>query len=175
MHIIGKEEKLPASVIPSSVGRKHIVILPCIGRKTECSQIEFGLINKFPRLDKYGIREHVHIILESELLDLRIICSVAALNDLSVLVTHGSAIHKHGHRVLGVIIQMPGPQRIMILVGKLNHRTSELSEILIDQICKIVTREYRLILKDAHLSPRINNLCLHIPQCGITYEICIVM
>ena len=88
MDIVRKEEKFFRTVVPATVGRKHIVFLPRIGSEPECSKIPVRFIHQLPGLDKNGVGEHIDIILEGELLDLRIICSVAALDDLSILVAH---------------------------------------------------------------------------------------
>ena len=175
MDIISKEEKLPASVIPSTIGGKHIVVLPDIGRKTEGGKIQIGLIHQFLCLDENRVREHIHIILKCEFLDLGIIRTVAAFDDLTILVTHSSSVHKHCHRVLRIIVQMPGPQRIMILVRKLYHRASELRKIIIDEILEIVAGQNGLLLKDADIAPGINYLGLHIPKSRITDEVGVVM
>ena len=70
---------------------------------------------------------------------------------------------------------MPGPQCIMILVCQLDDRTAELGKVQIDEICQLVAGEDSLILEDAHIAPRFDDLGLHIPQSRITEKVCSIM
>ena len=70
---------------------------------------------------------------------------------------------------------MPGPQCVVVLVGQLHHSTSELGKIFFDQIFEFLTCQDGLILKNAHISPCIDDLRLHIPICSVTYQVCIVV
>ena len=63
----------------------------------------------------------------------------------------------------------------MVLIGKLDDRTSELGKVSIDEILQIVAGKNCLFLKNAHMSPCIDDLGFHIPKCRITDQICIVM
>ena len=175
MHIIREEEDFISAVIPSSSRGKHVIVLPHIGCTGERGEIEFGLVLEVPRLYKHRIGKHVHIDIEGERLDLGVVGSCTAFNNLSVLVAHGSSIHEDSQRILSIIVQMSGPQRIVILVGKLHDRSPELRKILLDKICQLVTGKDSFILDDAHLAPGLYDFGLHIPQGRITYKIGIVM
>ena len=70
---------------------------------------------------------------------------------------------------------MSGPQCIIILVRQLDHRTSELGQILIDEICQFVARQHSLFLKNTHIAPGIDDFGLHIPIGCITKQICIIV
>ena len=63
----------------------------------------------------------------------------------------------------------------MILISKLYNRASELSQIGVNQISEFVTFQNCLLLKYAHISPRLDNTSVYIPQCGIAQKICIIM
>ena len=175
MDLVSEEEHLSASVIPASVGRKHVLVLPHVCCRTECCEIEVRLINERPRLHEDGIGEHVHVIGECEGLYLGIICSVAAFDYLTVLVTHCTAFLEHGDRVFGIIVQMSGPQCIMILVSKLDNGTSEFGEVHIDEISKLVTGKDSLLLENANIAPCLDDLGLDIPQSRVAEQICAVM
>ena len=63
----------------------------------------------------------------------------------------------------------------MILVGKLNDRSAELSQIVIHQIFELVAGEDCLFLKNADIAPRIDDLCLDIPKGSIADQISVVV
>ena len=175
MDVILEKEYLLSSVIPAAVGGKHVLVLPCICPLTECCKVVVRLIYQTICLDEDRVCKHVHIVLECECAYLRVICSRAAFNDLAVLVPHGSSVHEDSHRVFCIIVQMSGPQGIMIFIGKLDHRASELRKILIYKILKIITCQNGLFLQNAHMSPRIDYLALDIPKSCIADEVCVVV
>ena len=63
----------------------------------------------------------------------------------------------------------------MILVNKLDKGSSELGKVTVDEIGQLLTGEDCLLLKDAYISPGIDDLCLDIPQGCVTKKICIIM
>ena len=63
----------------------------------------------------------------------------------------------------------------MILVSELYNRTAELCKVPVDDIGKLVTCEHCLILKDAHIAPSLDDLCLYIPKGSIAKKICTVV
>ena len=77
--------------------------------------------------------------------------------------------------VLCVIVQISGPERIMILVLQLNQCTSELCEVIIYDISKLLAGEYCLFLKDADISPCFDNPGLYIPEGCVTKEISVIV
>ena len=175
MNIVPEKEHLIIPVIPSAVCRQHILILPGVGIEAEGRKILRRVICQGVSLDKYRVCEHVHLILECELLQFGIICSIHTLDYLSILVTHRTTLAEHCHRVLGVIVKMTGTERIVILVSQLDYRTSELSQVGIYQISELVTLENGLLLKDAHMSPRLDHTGVDIPKSRITKKVCIIM
>ena len=66
-------------------------------------------------------------------------------------------------------------QGVMILIFKLDKRPSELSQVFIYQICQFVAGQDCLFLKNADITPRINDSRLDIPQSSITKEIRVIM
>ena len=70
---------------------------------------------------------------------------------------------------------MSGPQRIMILISQLDHRTSELSEVFIYKVSQLVTCQHGLLLEDAHITPGIDYVGLNIPISRITQKIGVIM
>ena len=67
MHIPLEEEGLLHALIPSAVGRKHVVILPEIYPLGEDGAADAGFVIDAAAADEDGIREHVHIVLELEI------------------------------------------------------------------------------------------------------------
>ena len=175
MDVLGEEKQFICPVIPTAVGGQHIVLMPGIRPETECSEILVGFIFETSGLHKDGIREHVHVIVEGKSLYLGIICSGPALDYLSVLVPHRAAIHKDSHGILRIIIKMAGTQGVVVLVGKLDNRSPELSKILIHQIRKFLTGQNGLVLKYAHIAPRLDDPGLHVPQCSVTQQVRVVV
>jgi len=175
MDIIREKEKFLPFIIPSSGGRKHVHILPHVCRGGKGSKILFRLIYQSICLDEYRVGKHIHIVSKCEFLHFGLIHTATALYDLTVLIPHGTSMHKHSYRVLRIIIQMPGPQRVMILVSQLYGRAPELRQIHIDKICKLVTGKNRLILKYADIAPCVNDLRLHIPICSIAQKVGVIM
>ena len=70
---------------------------------------------------------------------------------------------------------MARTQGIVVFVGKLDDRTSELCKILVHKVSQLVACKNCLFLKDAYIAPCIDDLCLDIPECGIAEKICTVM
>ena len=163
MNLVCKEEQLNSPVVPSGFGREHVFVLPSIGIASESRKIIIRFIDEIIRLYENRIGEHIHIPVESELLYLRIISSVYALDDLAIFVTHGSTFAEHSYRVLRIIVEISGSQYVMIFVLQLDKSTSELGKIFINQICKLIACEDCLILKNADISPCINETGIHIP------------
>ena len=63
----------------------------------------------------------------------------------------------------------------MILVLQLNQCTSELCEVIIYDISKLLAGEYCLFLKDADISPCFDNPGLYIPEGCVTKEISVIV
>ena len=63
----------------------------------------------------------------------------------------------------------------MVLILKLDYSASELCQVLIDEISELVTCKDSLILKNAHISPSLDETGIDIPQCGIAKKICVIV
>ena len=63
----------------------------------------------------------------------------------------------------------------MILIFQLDKCSSELGKIFINEICELVTCQNSLILKNADITPCIDEARIHIPQGCVTKKIGIVM
>ena len=63
----------------------------------------------------------------------------------------------------------------MVLIGELYHSSSELNQVLIDQVLEVLTCQHCLFLEDAYVAPRVDDLCLDIPQGCVTDEVGIVV
>ena len=127
-----REEKgLAASVIPSSLGRKHILILPEIGRCAEYCLFCIGVILQDGGFDKDGIRKHIHIPREGEQFSLGIVGSVNALYYLPVLVLHRGSLEEGCHTVGGVVVQVACAQGVVLLVQKLHNPSAELGKVVV--------------------------------------------
>jgi hypothetical protein len=63
----------------------------------------------------------------------------------------------------------------MILVNQLDKSTSELGEVVVDEIGQFFAGEHSLFLKYADISPGIDDSRLNIPQCSVAKEIGIVV
>ena len=70
---------------------------------------------------------------------------------------------------------MTGAESVVVLVRKLDDRAAELGQVLIHEIYKLVAGEDSLILKDAYISPCVNDIGLHVPVRCIAKQICVVM
>ena len=175
MHLSGEKEKLAPAVVPSLLRRKHIVLFPGIGPGPEGGQGHLGLISEGIGLDEDGIGEHIDIRREIEGLDLRIICSRLAFDDLPVLVAHRAASEKDGHTVFRVVIQEFGSQGIVVLVLKLDHIAPELGQVGIDVVFHLFALELRLVLNDLHIPDGVYHPGIHVPQSRIADKICVVV
>ena len=105
-----------------------------------------GIVDESGRLDEDRVGEHVDVVSKRKCLYLGVVGSGDALDDLAVLVLQGSAVLEDGNAVLGVIVEMAGPQHVVVLVRELDDRTAELSEILVYLVSQLVSGQDSLIL-----------------------------
>ena len=75
VHIAVEEEGLGIPVIPSGIGRKHVLLLPRIGIKAEMGYVAASVIENPGGLHENGVSEHIHIVGECKLLQLGIVSS----------------------------------------------------------------------------------------------------
>ena len=175
MHVPREKEHFPAPVIPSVVRRQHIVILPGIRPPPECRETEVRLVFQMGCLDEDGVREHVHVPGESESFQLGIVGSVIALDDLPVFVPHSPTAAENCHAVLCVVVQMPGPQRVVILIGQLDDLSTEPGKVLVNQINETLAGEHSAVLDYADIANRVNDPRVNIPKGCVTVEIGVVV
>ena len=175
MHTVGKEEQFPRPVVPAGVGRKHVVFFPGIGPAAEGGETPVGIVGQAGRLDEDRVGEHVDIVRESEQLDLRVIGTRLALNDLAILVLHGATALEHGDAVPGVVIQVTGAEHVVVLVFQLDECPAEFSQVPVDIISKVVTRQDGLVLEDLDMANGLDQLLVNPPVSGVADQIGIVV
>ena len=163
MDIIVEKEHFPASVIPSGICRKHILVFPGIGTVAECGKIPVGFVFKTGGLHEDRIRKHVHVLSKGEQLYLGFIFSGLALDYLSVLVLHRAAAAENGDTVLGVVIKIPGPEDIVVLVPELHHIAPELRQVPVDIVDHLLALEFGLFLDYLYIAYGVYNLRIHVP------------
>ena len=146
MDIIVEEEDLAWPVVPAGVRRQHVLVPPGIGHVAEGGDSAPGIVDESGRLDEDRVGEHVDVVSKRKCLYLGVVGSGDALDDLAVLVLQGSAVLEDGNAVLGVIVEMAGPQHIVVLVLELDDRTAELGEILVYIVSQLVSGQDCLIL-----------------------------
>ena len=66
---------------------------------------------------------------------------------------------------------MPGSQCVVILVLKLNECSSELGEVVIDEVCQLVAVEDGLLLENPDVSPCLDETAVNIPVGCVAYQI----
>ncbi len=96
--------------------------------------------------------------------------TVITLDDLSVFVTHGPSATEHGDTILGVIVQIRGPERVAVLVAKLHQRPPELCEILVYIIIQTLAAKHGVVLDDLDIAESVDHVLVHIPQRGVAYQ-----
>ena len=116
-----EEEYFFIAVIPSGIGRQHVVIMPGIGGIAESRLVRRSIVFHSRGFHKYGIGEHIHVVYKRKQLSLRVIRTALALYDLTFLILHGTAVEEDGDTVPRVVIQVLGSKYIMVLVLKLHQ------------------------------------------------------
>ena len=175
MNVIPEEEHLTPPVVPPSIGGKHILVLPCIRTVSELRKVPVRLVRESCRLHKDGVSEHVHIVYKSEELYLGLVAPCLALDYLPVLVFHGAAAPEHGDTVLGVVVQIPGPEDIVVLVPELHHITAEFGKVPVYMVYHLFTLQFSLFLDYLHIADSVYYLRVDIPECGVADKVCIIM
>ena len=170
------EEKLfPSAVIPSGIGREHRIVLPGIGTRSENGNVGPGIIFNPRGLDKDAVSKHIDIRHEGEQLDFGIICPRQAFDYLAVGGAHRAASPEHGHTVLGIVVQIPGPQHIAVLVLKLHKVAPELCEVILYEICELVAGQLGIVLENLHVAHCLDDIGVDIPERRVTEQVCIVV
>ena len=175
MHLAGEEEQFFIALVPSGIGRKHVVLFPRIGIEAEQRLALRRRILQLGRLDEHRVGEHIDVMLEDELLYLGVVTAPEALYDLPVLVPHGTALLEDRDAVLGVVIKIGGPQGIVVLVLELNYAAAELGEVVVDEVVEIVACQFGLVLEDLDVTGGLDKAAVHIPQGRVTDEIGVVV
>ena len=175
MDIPPEEEELPAAVVPAVVGRQHIVVLPHVGGIAEIGGIQVGAVLQAGSLDERGIGIHVHRVVEDEEIGLGVVGTVIALDDLAVLVAHGTAVLEHGHGVLGIVVQVAGAQGVVVLVFQLHQGAPELGQVFIYHILKRFALETGAVLDNLHMPHGVDDVGGHVPEGGVAEQVGVVV
>ena len=170
MDIQAEKENLLVAVIPSGIGRQHVVLAPGIGTETERCLVPGRIIYEIRRLHEHGIREHIDIVGKCERLRLRIVSTCATFDYLTFGILHGTAVEKYRDTVTRIVVKEFRTENIMVLVLQLHQRAAELGQVTVHIIGKLVTGQNRLILKDFHIADSENFIGPHIPERGIANE-----
>ena len=175
MDVAVEKEGLPLPVIPSVVGIKHVVVLPCAGLGAEGSPILIGVVFQPGGLDEDGVGVHVHLFGEGEQLDLRIIGACDALYHLAGLVPHGAPVEETGDAVPGVVIQETCSQRVPVLVLELDQGAAELGKVLVYDIIQAVALEDGTVLDDLDVPPGLDEFRVHVPHGRVAEKVGVVV
>ena len=163
MDILRESEPLDVAVIFTGLGGQHIAVFPSVGAGSEEGDVGGGVVRQVIGLDEDGVSVHIHIPHKIEGVRLRVVVAIVTFYDLAILVPQGSAVPEHGHAILGVIVQIPGSQRVLVLVLKLDESATELRQILIDQIVKAVTAQDGVVLDDLNIAESVDYVLVDIP------------
>ena len=175
VHVPLEEKQLLITVVPSAACGKHIAVLPKIHVCNKFHPVLLTVIYQVAGLNKNGVREHIYLIAEGKELGGGIVCAFAAFNDLTVLVTHRAAVAEHSNTVLCVVVEVPRPEKIVLLVAQLNDAATELGKVFVNQVIELITCQNRFILNKLHVSPTVYDFCIDTPNRGITDEIGSIM
>ncbi len=175
MDHIREEKEILRSVKPASVRRQHTLVLPSIGKEAEFGEVGVRVIGQARRVHEDRIREHVDVVRKSELVDLAVVGSAAAFDDIALGALHGPAIPEYGDGILGVVVQISGPQHVAVLVLELDDVSPEFCQILVDVIFQAVPRQLSSFLKNLDMAYRIDFLRVHVPQSRVADEVGVVM
>ena len=175
MHHTGKKEGLLQTLVPSPVGREHIVILPEIYLLREYGAALPRLIVDKVALDEDGVGEHVHVVPELEEALLGVVGAVRTLDYLPVLILHGRPAREECEGVLGVVVQEVGAEGVVVLILQLHQRTASLNQVVVNDIVHLVGGEDGAFLHHPHVPPGIDHSRIHVPEGSVADEICIVV
>ena len=175
MHHAVEEEGLLQALVPSAVGRKHVVVLPEIYLLREHRAAISGFIVDAVAFDEDGVREHVHIVLELEESLLGIVGAVRTLDYLPVLVLHGRPAREECEGVLGIVVQEVGAEGVVVLVLQLHQCSARLDEVFVDDVVHLVGGEDGALLHHPHVAPGIDNPGIHVPEGRVADEVGVVV
>ncbi len=175
VHVVPEEEHLPVTVVPPGLRREHALVLPRVGGPPESGQADVGFVLEVGCLHEDGVREHVHVIRECEELDLGVIGSLDALDELPVLVPHGSTVVEDGHAVLRVVVEVGCSQNVVVGVLQLHQDAAELGQVIVDVVDHLVARQDGPLLDDAHIAHRVDHLRVDVPQRGVAEHVGVVV
>ena len=163
MDVFCESEQLRRPIVGSRIGSQHIIPSPGIGSGSEHSHRSLSVVVKGIRLDEHRIGVHVDIFVKPEKLDLGVVTTHVTLDYLAILVPERATIPENGHTIFCVVVQVGGPEGILLLILKLDQRSAELSQAAADVIIEFVTRQGSVILKNAHMTDGLDNLPVNIP------------
>ena len=106
---------------------------------------------------------------------LGVVGAVEALDNLTVLVFHRGSVLEDCDGILGVVVEVVGPQRVLVLVFELDQRAAELRHILVHHILQGLAPEGCPVLDDAYVTYRIDDVGVDIPESRVAKQVRIVM
>ena len=175
MHVAAEEEEFPAAVVPAVVGAQHLIVLPHICGEAEVGGGKVAAVLQARGFHKGGIQVHVHLVVEHEQVGLGVVGAVDALDDLPVLVAHGAAVLEDGDGILGVVVQVAGAEGIVVFVFQLHQGAPEAGHVVVHHVLQGFTAQLRLVLNNAHVAHRVDNVGIDVPQGGVAQQVSIVV
>ena len=170
-----EEEQFPSAVVPAVVRREHVVALPHVGPVAEIGRVEVRAVFQAGGLDEDGVGEHVHLVVEDEQAGLGVIGAELALDDLAVLVPHRRPVLENGDGILGVVVQVAGPQGVLVLVFQLDQRSAELGHVLVHDILEGLAGQLGPVLDDADVADGVADVRVDVPEGRVAEQVGVVV
>lgn len=175
MHIVTEKKQIIRPVVPAVPRCKHVLVFPSINSPSELRLVYIRKIIKPCSPYENRIGEHIDISTELEYFRFCIVLPVIALDDISVLVPHGTSGTENADTVLGIVIQIGSPQQVALFVLQLHKVSTELGEIPVDDIMHLVAGEDCIFLLYAHPPYGVYIVPVHIPESGVAFQISVIM
>ena len=169
--ILHEGEYLLCMLVPSRLCGEHVVIPPGVGIRAENGYLGACVVVKRIGLDEHRIGVHVDIAQEAELPDLGIVGTLVALDDLAILVPHRRTELEGGETVLCVVVQVMGPEGVLVLVLQLHQGTAELGKVVIDEIVQFVAAQYGPVLDDLDMAVAADYILVDVPDGRVAQEL----
>ena len=169
--LLREEEDIVRSAVPAAAGREKIVILSEIYRRDEQRTIPVRLIVERIRTHKHRIGVHIDIADEFEEAEGVEVTALVALDYLAVGASHRGPSAEDGHAVLGIVVEFPRAEHILLLVPQLHHRPSELGEVSVYQIVEGFARKLRIALDHPHVALAVDDIGILAPDRAVAHQI----
>ena len=175
VHVPSEEEQFLVPVVPAVVGGEHVVVLPHVGPIAEIGRIQVAAVFQAGGLHEGGVHVHVHLVVEHEQPGLGVVGTVQTLDDLPVLVPHGRAVLEDGDGVLGIIVQVPRAEGILVLVLELDDAAAELRQVVVHHVLERARSQPGPVLDDLDMPHGVDDVRRDVPQGRIAEEVGIVV